>query len=897
MKEKKQVNKKEYYLFSKEDILKEFNSGEYGLSSLEAEERMATDGPNEFAETKRDSYFLIFIRQFKSPLIYILLISGFIVLLMNEKADTVVIFAVIFFNAIIGTLQEGKAQNTFLALKKFTKSNASVIRDGREVIIPDREVVAGDIISLREGEKVPADGRLIAVNNLKVSEAAFSGESTPKFKNADKLKTKNLSLIDQHNMVFKGSTVVGGSGRALVTATGMETVLGSIAKEALKIDTEFPLKNDINKLSRQIIFAVAGVAIVVLILGLGGGQSFREVLKMIIAISVSIIPEGLPVVMTLVLAVGVWRMGKKNVLVKKMQAVEVLGEVRVLAVDKTGTVTKNELMIKKVLVGNKIFEIGGIGYLPQGEVKLSGKIIEPLNHEEIFNMGKMAALNARANLVFDKIEKNWKISGDPTEGAMLTFAKKIGFNPSDLLEEMTLLDEIPFDYKSKIHTSLHKVNGENILITSGSPEEILALSDKEWQNKNSPKEIDSKRKEEIRLALEDLFAQGLRVIGIGYKEIKENKITGEEISNLVLLGFFGIQDALRKEVREAVRMVKDQGMKVVMITGDHKITAKSIAEEAGIFNQGDVLMSGDEIEIMSEGELNKKIKDVSVFYRVNPDHKLRIISAYQKNKMAIAMTGDGVNDALSLSAADIGIGMGKIGTEVAKESSDLILLDDNFGNITYGVEEGRNIFASIKKVVLYLVSTSVGEVFAILGALLLGWPLPILAAQILWLNLVTDGFLDVALALEDNPSDKERNSFSKKRPALIDSGDLLRIFLMALRMAIGTLFLFSQNYHNDINKAWTISLSVLAVSQWFNAWNCLDKKKSIFTINPFKKKFLIGATAIVFALQMLAIYNSFFQKMLKTVPLEKEDWVAVAASAFLIVVLEEIRKFFYRRKK
>ncbi|MEF3691794.1 MAG: HAD-IC family P-type ATPase, partial [Candidatus Moraniibacteriota bacterium] len=481
--------------------------------------------------------------------------------------------------------------------------------------------------------------------------------------------------------------------------------------------------------------------------------------------------------------------------------------------------------------------------------------------------------------------------------AMLTFAKKIGFNPSNLLEEMKLLDEIPFDYKSKIHSSLHKLNGKNFLIVSGSPEEILALSKKEWQKKDNPKEIDLNRKEEIRKTLEDLFAQGLRVIGVSYRETKDEKINKNEISNLVLMGFFGIQDALRKEVREAVEMVKDQGIKVVMITGDHKITAKSIAQEAGIFTQGDSLMSGDEIEAISEGDLIKKIKNISVFYRVNPDHKLRIISAYQKNKMAIAMTGDGVNDALSLSAADIGIGMGKIGTEVAKESSDLILLDDNFGNITYGVEEGKNIFISMKKVVLYLVSTSVGEVFAILGALILGWPLPILAAQILWLNLVTDGFLDVALALGHNPTEREKNNVSKKRPALIDKEDLLRIFLMALAMAIGTLFLFSQNYHTDINKAWTISLSVLAVSQWFNAWNCVDKRRSIFTINPFKKRLLLGATAIVFALQMLAIYNPFFQKMLKTVPLEKGDWVMVVIAAFLVVVFEEIRKFFYRRKK
>lgn len=890
----KQDENKEYYLLSKNEILKEFDSTEHGISFSEAAERLNRLGANEFAEGKRDNYFFIFLRQFKSPLIYILLISGVIVFLMGEKVDTLVIFSVIFFNALIGSLQEGKAQNTFLALKKFTQSNASVIREGEEIIIPDKDVVVGDIITLREGEKVPADARVISVNSLKVTEAAFTGESASKLKIAEKLKHKNTPLADQENMVFKGSVVVSGNGYAVVVATGMNTVLGSIAREALEIDTEFPLKNDIAKLSHYIIFVVTGVAFLVFVLGLYGGQEIKEIIKMVIAISVSVIPEGLPIVLTLVLASGVWRMGKKNVLVKKMQAVEVLGEIKILAVDKTGTVTKNELVIKKVFIGKKIFEVGGVGYIPDGEIRLNKKLVTPLNYPELLLIGKLSALNAKANIIFDKNDNSWKISGDPTEGAMITFSKKIGFNQNDLLSEIKLIDEVPFDYKLKIHASLHKGEKENLLVVSGSPEEILALVKDCWEEGELSR-INSQKLLAIREELNKMFSAGLRVIGLAYKNCENNKIDRDKIKNLTLVGFFGIQDALREGVGEAVAMVNRENIKVVMITGDHEITAKAIASEAGIYREGENVLSGEEMEAMSDGELARKIKGVSVFYRVNPDHKLRIISAYQKNKITIAMTGDGVNDALSLSAADIGIGMGKVGTEVAKESSDLILLDDNFGNIVYGVEEGKNIILSIKKVVLYLISTSLGEVLTILGALFLGFPLPILAAQILWLNLVTDGFLDVALALEPNRSDKKIITHIKKRVFLFDKKMFLRMTFMSLAMAIGTLYLFSQNYQEDINKAWTVSLSVLAVFQWFNAWNCRDENQSFFSSNPLKNKFLLGATLIVFSLQMLAVYNPFFQKMLKTVPLNLKDWAVIFGVSFLIVVFEEIRKIFSRR--
>lgn len=881
----------EYYLQDPATVIEEFRSTQHGLSSADVRKRLKENGYNELPEAKRDSYFSLFLSQFKSPLIYILVIAGLIVFMMGELVDSAVIFFVLLFNATIGTIQEGKAQNTFLALKKFIKGKATVLRDNEEMIVPDREVVAGDIIVLREGEKVPADARIIAANSLKVNESALTGESVPKFKTVQKNDQKDVSIMNQDNMVYNGTVVVSGNGKAVVVSTGMETFLGGIAKETLDITSEFPLKNDIRRLSRLVIIFVAVVCLFLFLAGLASGLPLKDIFKTMVAVSVSVIPEGLPIVITLVLAIGVWKMGKKNVLVKKLQAVEVLGETKVLAVDKTGTVTRNELVVEDIYVAGNFFKVEGEGYTPIGGVLLNEKTIDPPNHPELLLAGKLAALNSSANLIFAKKTKNWRIAGDPTEGALTVFSKKIGFHHDDLLSEEPLLDEIPFDYELKFHASLHQQTDNNILILTGSPEAILKLSEKQWGGRTS-KRLTSENRKELEAVMRKMFREGLRVIGFAFCETKIHSIDKDNIPKLVLGGFFGIKDALRAEVRTAVQQVTDAGIKVVMITGDHEIAAKTIAKEAGIFKAGDQILSGEMLLDMTERELASKINKVSVFARITPDQKLKIIKAYQRNEIVIAMTGDGVNDALSLTAADIGISMGKIGTEVAKEASDVVLLDDNFANITHGVEEGRNIFTTIKKVVLYLLSTGLGEVCLILSALLLGFPLPILAAQILWLNLVTDGFLDMSLAME--PREKVKNS-SYAKTFIVNNLMLQRMFFMAVPMAVGTLYLFSQNYQTDLTKAWTISLTTLAVFQWFNAWNCRSEEKSIFQMNPFSNKFLIGATFIVIALQMVAIYTPFFQKVLQTTSLSGRDWFVIILVASSVVIVEELRKLVYKK--
>lgn len=874
-----------WYLKTSPETFQALHSSEHGLSNTETARRLQEYGPNKLPEAKVDGLAIIFLRQFQSPLIYILLAASLIVFAMGETIDGSIILAVLIFNAVVGTIQEGKAQNTLAALKKFVETKATVLREGKELIVSDSEIVPGDIVILQEGEKVPADARIIVATNLKIDEAALTGESEPTHKIADTINGADLPTPEQKNMVFKGTHILAGSGRAIVVATGIETVIGKISQEIAAIDTEIPLKTNIRYLSRLIIITVASISTLLFLLGVVSGKSVKEMFTTVVSLSVSIIPEGLPIVMTLVLATGVWRMSKRNALVKKLHAVEALGQARIIAVDKTGTITKNEMVIQKVYVDEKIFEIGGIGYEPKGEVRLVENIIDPLNHPELLFAGKIAAFCANARVMFSEEEKIWRVAGDPTEAAMLVFAQKLGFRKDDLERESPLVGEIPFDYKLKYHATVHKSDGYRFLTVVGAPEVILDLS-----------KISKEEKQKFESVFLSMSQEGLRVVALAETNNAPETLAPEKINSLIFVGFFGMKDALRPEVAGAMQKAVSAGIRVVMITGDHKVTAQSIAKEAGIFHDGDSILTGQDIDVFSDIELSEKLARTSVFARVTPEHKLRIIKAYKARGEIVAMTGDGVNDAPSLVAADLGVAMGKIGTEVAKEASDIVLLNDNFGSIVSAVEEGRSIYKTIKKVILYLFSTSVGEVLTIAGALFLGYPLPVLATQIIWLNFVTDGFLDVALAMEPKEDGLLRGDFERPKKYLIDKLMAQRMLIMAAPMMAGTLFLFKGYFENDLAKAWTISLTTLAVFQWFNAWNCRHESKSIFQMNPISNKFLVSATFAIIFLQVLAVYNPFLQKVLRTVPLELSEWLIIIPIAASIILVEETRKFFYRRR-
>lgn len=874
------------------EIFSALRSGERGLTDKEAERRLQKYGFNKLPEGKADGLFVIFSRQFQSPLIYILLAAAAVIFAISEITDALVILAVLFFNAIVGTIQEGRAQNTLLALKKFSETSATVIRDGKELMTRDIEIVPGDIIVLREGEKIPADARIIFAGGLTVDEASLTGESEP-------VSKTDAIAAGKKNMLFKGTHVLSGNGTAIVVAVGLQTEIGKIAREIAAIDTEIPLKTNIRYLSRLIIFAVSVISVLLVIFGVVSGKPIKEMLATAVALSVSMIPEGLPVVMTLILATGVWRMSKRHALVKKLQAVEALGQTKIIAVDKTGTLTRNEMVIQRVCVDGKVFEITGGGYEPKGEVILDGKVVDPLNHPGLLFSGKIAAFCANARLSFSEDTGVWKVAGDSTEAAMLVFSEKIGFMHDILEREAPKILELPFDYRKKYHTTIRAVNGKNFLSVAGAPEKVLELCKRMWRE-DGAEIINEEKKKELESVLHKLARGGFRVVAfaIGHEDGFNIKNFGSlsAMPPLVFVGFFGMKDALRPEVKGAVRLVRAADMRVVMITGDHRLTAQAVAKEAGIYQEGDAVLTGEEIDALSDEELAEKLDRVSVFARVAPHHKLRVIQAYRKRGETVAMTGDGVNDAPSLVAADLGVSMGKIGTEVAKSASDIVLLDDNFASIVSAVEEGRSIYKTIKKVILYLFSTSAGEALAITGAIALGYPLLILPAQIIWLNFITDGFLDVALAMEPKEKGLMRGKFERPKKWFVDWFMARRIFLMALPMAAGSLYLFKNYFEADIVKGWTIALTTMAVFQWFNAWNCRSDSKSIFQMNPFSNKFLVAATAIVVSLQFVALYAPFMQKVLRTTRISLSEWLIIIPVAASIVVAEEIRKFFHRRK-
>ncbi len=876
-------------------VLEELGASERGFSTEVARERIREFGTNELPKAKTEGYLAIFLRQFASPLVYILLAAGIAVFLLGETADSVIIFIILFFNAIVGTVQEGRAQNTLRALDVFAATMATVMRDGREVIIADREIAPGDIVILNEGEKVPADARILSSHTLKLDEASLTGESKPVGKTSDALVGEHIPTSEQRNMVFKGTNVVTGNGRAVVVATGLETVVGGIAREIATVDSEVPLAANIRTLSRMIIVVVAFVSATILALGLYRGETFPIIFSTVVSLAVSIIPEGLPIVMTLVLATGVWRMSRKNALVKRLQAVEALGQARILALDKTGTLTKNELVICEVLTEGAVYRVGGVGYESVGTVELSGAVVVPANHEALVFAGKVATLVSNARVSYIAEEKRWRVAGDPTEAALLVFGEKVGFNKDTLLGESPLLSEEPFDYRLKYHATTHMVGDSALTSVIGAPEAVIKLCTR-IRAGTAAHVLDEKSREHLITLADQMSERGLRVVAYAVREdpLHVQTQTSEPIRHLVFGGLLGIEDALRSDVAETVKRAESAGIKVVMITGDHKLTARAIATEAGIWKEGDKILTGEEVESLSDTELASRLAEVSVFARVTPEHKLRIIQAYRKRGEIVAMTGDGVNDAPSLVAADLGVAMGVIGTEVAKEASDIVLLDDNFGNIISAVEEGRSIYITIKKVILYLFSTSLGEMLVILVALLLGFPLPLLAVQILWLNFITDGFLDVSLAMEPKERGLLSRLFIRPKKYLVDGLMAWRMAVMALPMVIGTLCLFILNVDEDLTKAWTVSLTVLAVFQWFNAWNCRSATDSVFRTNPFSNLYLVGATAIVIILQMLAVYAPFLQKILHTTALSLSEWALIVLVASSILFVEELRKLFAR---
>lgn len=861
---------------------------ESGLTEEEAKNRLLAEGANLLMEKEPDSYYVIFFRQFKSPLIYILMICAAMVFSLKEYTDAIIIFAVLVLNAVIGVIQEGRSGRVLQSLKKLSQTDATVIRDGQEVILPEKEVVRGDLLVLQEGQKVAADARVIFGSNLGVDESALTGESGMVLKKDMVLELPNLPIAETKNMVFKGTPVLTGNGRAIVVGTGMHTEIGKISQALLQDETEIPLQKNVRLLSQAIVYFILFISIALFALGISAGKSPREMFSLVVSLAVSIIPEGLPLVLTVILAHGVWRMSKKNALVKKLQAVESLGQAKVLALDKTGTVTENQMTVVKANIGGKIYEVTGNGYEPKGSALFLGQVQQ--GNADLNLAATISCLATNAYVVLDEATGQYRLSGDPTEAAMVVFAEKLGFFKNQLLKNYVEAAEIPFNYKNKYRAVFYEHQSGIFCGVTGAPEVVFKHSEFILQSGQARAKTQADHKL-LETYIENFSSLGLRVVAFGYKNL-EKDFNAENIDSLIFGGLFGIADEIRPEAKQAIALAGASGLKVVMVTGDHKTTAIAVASQVGIYQPGDLVVTGADLENSSVEELAGQLNKVSVFARVTPENKMKIIQAYKHAGLVVAMTGDGVNDAPSLVAADLGVAMGKIGTEVAKEAADIILLDDNLFSIVTAVDEGRVMYQNIKKSLQFLFSTSLGELFTIVAALLFGLPLPVSAVQILWLNLITDPLSGAALALEKGEREViGRNGKFVHNKFFIDWRMSAHMLMVGIIMAAGALYLYNLYEPLGSVKASTIALTALAAFQWYNSFNCRFLQRSILGRQVLGNYYIWGALFLNFILQIFAVYNPTMNRLLHTEPLKISEWVAALGLALVIILADEARKF------
>lgn len=860
-----------WYAESSEKAVKELQSSiEAGLTSNEAELRLKKYGFNELKKRKPISLFSIFVSQFKSPMIYLLLFAALIAFMMKEITDTLVILSVLLINATVGTFQEKRAAVSLEALKRLTATMTRVIRSGREEVIDSKYLVPGDILLLNEGDAVGADMRLLHTASLYVSEASLTGESVPVPKSTSPLPV-STSLADRSNMVYAGTYVTKGRGTAIVTATGQGTEIGKIVHltQATKKSTT-PLEEKIAQFSHFILIAAFFVFISVILLGLAREHNFLAIFPIALTQVVSMVPEGLPVALTVALAVGVQRMAKQGAIIRKLDAVETLGSTTVICTDKTGTLTKNEMTVVELwLPGVERIKVTGSGYSPEGMIN------HPLEDLPLQELLKTAALcnNAKGTI------------GDPTEVALLTLASKGGIDPENLRNQYERLEEIPFDSESKMMAVLVKRGETRKIHIKGAPEAIRALC--------SSYPDQEMKQEELQMA-----ENGLRLLAFAVIKNPAFDWTGTWESlkgKACLLGIAGQLDPPRPEVFEAVKACRSAGIKPVMITGDHKITGLSIAKTLGIARQGDMAVEGDELDAYTKEELAANLAHISVFARVHPAQKLEIVKAWQKKHATVAMTGDGVNDAPALAKADVGVSMGITGTEVAKEAAKVVITDDHFATIVRAIMEGRIVHRNLKKMLLYLVSTNVTELLVLYFALIFGYPLPLAAVQILWVNLVTDGVSQIPLILEPGEGDESVLPPVPRHEALINKPMLKRMALMTPVMAFSTLFYFLYRLSSGLPFAQvqTGTFTVLAVCQWFNALNCRSQTLSAFS-GLFTNRYLLIGLVIGNLLHMGAVFLKPLNNILHTVPIPLSEVFFIGSVSSLVLWVEEVRKMWVR---
>jgi Ca2+-transporting ATPase len=888
-----------------EEVFRKQKTNESGLTTTEVKKRLTEYGPNELAAEKKVSKITLLFSQLKSPLIAVLIVAVLISLSIGHFIDATVIAAVIIINTMIGFFQEFKAETALETLKSMAAPETKVIRDCSRKIgcletkIKAKDVVPGDVLFLEAGDKVPADARIFQAINLEMDESMLTGESMPARKTIEPLPA-NLQVADMANMAFSGTIVVQGRGKAVVIATGCRTEIGKIAeliKETKRVETPMQRRN--RDLTRKLGLFALLTSSLVFIIALYRTLDIFDTFLFALAAAVSAIPEGLPAVLTITLAVGVNRMAKRNALIRKLQAVDTLGSATVICTDKTGTLTTNQMTVRKLYLENRYITVSGEGFNPEGKFELKDNLLSITEDKSLNILLKIGALCNDARLASHETEKGitWEIKGDPTEGALVVAAAKAGLNKDKLEEELPRVDEIPFNPQQRYMVTFHQEEtGRLEVFVKGAPEAIVPKC-QEILLDGSMHMLTEQEKEHLHSVGTQMAREALRILAMASTTIEESELAAfkrdfKQVQNLQFIGLAGMIDPPRQEAKAAVSLCKRAGIRVVMATGDHRLTAETIANEIGISGTSGAL-TGVDLDEMSADQLDKATAKTSVYARVSPVHKFRIVESLRRQGNIVAMTGDGVNDAPALKAAEIGIAMGITGTDVTKETADMVLTDDNFASIVNAVEEGRVIFENIRKVVKYLVSTTSGEIITILGALILlpNVPLIFTAVQVLWVNLVTDGLLVIPLALEP----KEENVMDKppRRPKenIINRELVWGVVFVGVIMAVGTLslFIFGLNTGGFV-KAQSLAFVAIAYFQVFNALNCRSQRLSFFKVGPFSNRLLLLSVTAGILLQILAVELPFFQTAFGTTGLSVTDLLLVVLVSSSILIGDEIRK-------
>jgi Ca2+-transporting ATPase len=883
-----EMNMDDYYAMQASRALEALKSDTQGLSGQEATKRLARYGANELPRDKRFTGLIIFFNQLRDPLILLLIFAGLLSLFLHELIESVAIFSIVILNALLGFYQEYKAEKAIESLKKLSAPTARTLRDGKEQRIPAKELVPGDIILLEAGDIVPADSRLFDIHSLQIDEASLTGESVPSKKVTEPL-TAGTPVADQENMAFQGTIVTHGKGKSVVTSTGVHTEFGKVAS-ALKEtkESETPLQIKFARLAKQIGAICVVLVIVVMITGLLREMPLAKLILFSLALTVSTIPNSLPLVVTVGLSRGTKELAARNMLVKKLPAAEGLGSATCICSDKTGTITKNQMTVTDIYQDGEVTTVSGSGYKPQGNFFRGTRQMNPKGMELLFRIGYLCN-----NAKLLQQEGQYSIIGDPTEGSLVVLAKKAGLQDDELKNDFSLTEEFPFDSERKRMSVICKNKAENRTVSyvKGAPDLLLQCCERILEH-GQIRKLTAKDRERILKANNSFAEKALRVLCLAYKDLPKKEKYGvhDAESRLVFVGLVGMIDPPRDEVKGAIERCTRAGIRVMIITGDHALTAKAVARSIGLFESNDLVMTGEEIERMSDRQLESIIGRIRIIARAMPVQKLRVVEALQKNGHIVAMTGDGVNDAPALKKANIGIAMGITGTDVTKEVAEAILTDDNFASIVNAIEAGRNIYDKLIKSAKFFLSCNFGEIISVLTAILMGFPLPLLPLQILLMNMLTDNFPALGLGFESSEKGIMERSPRNPKETPLTRTTMLLILLFGVIMGIGTLLMFMNYKDIDLPRAQTVAFTTLVMFQMFAVMSSRTLYPSLKHLNPFSNMWLLGAVCLSILIQLGVIYWPPLQAIFGTVPLSLTDWAKILGISSLGFVLMEMSK-------